>query len=258
MNNTQTANFEQDDNQAWEVEVKQSNTKLLRGSFLVLPISYSGSVLFGVYLSMNDRFWEFVPVYVFPSLIITILYFIRKKNIAEHYLIKFLPDVSLFTCTAIGAAMADHRFLFYATLVNFPVFLALAMGALRKNSETLSVIIFGGVINVLIFLLLPGFKNYGNIIAGWCMVLPIAIMSYFLAASRYNSQKTNFLITRALDRSNKFLEIKNKETELQKKEIEEKQKEIIDSIHYAKRIQTAHLPNEKFIEKTLNKLQKKG
>ena len=31
--------------------------------------------------------------------------------------------------------------------------------------------------------------------------------------------------------------------------IEQKQKEILDSIHYAKRIQTAHLPNEKFIAK---------
>jgi len=34
----------------------------------------------------------------------------------------------------------------------------------------------------------------------------------------------------------------------------EKQKEIIDSIHYAKRIQTALLPNEKRIDKELKKL----
>jgi tetratricopeptide (TPR) repeat protein len=38
----------------------------------------------------------------------------------------------------------------------------------------------------------------------------------------------------------------------QKKVVEEKQKEIIDSIHYAKRIQQALLPNEKYIERTLN------
>ncbi len=35
--------------------------------------------------------------------------------------------------------------------------------------------------------------------------------------------------------------------------IEEKQKEILDSIHYAKRIQNALLPTEKSIEKNLNK-----
>lgn len=37
----------------------------------------------------------------------------------------------------------------------------------------------------------------------------------------------------------------------QKKVVEEKQKEIIDSIHYAKRIQKALLPNEKYIQKSL-------
>jgi hypothetical protein len=37
---------------------------------------------------------------------------------------------------------------------------------------------------------------------------------------------------------------------------EEKQREVLDSIHYAKRIQTAHLPNDKFIEKQLTRLRK--
>ena len=38
---------------------------------------------------------------------------------------------------------------------------------------------------------------------------------------------------------------------------EESRKEILDSIHYAKRIQKAHLPTEKQIEKNLNRLQNK-
>ena len=54
------------------------------------------------------------------------------------------------------------------------------------------------------------------------------------------------------------IEHKNIETELQKKEIEMKQKEILDSIHYAKRIQTALIPSVKYIDKSLNKLQKRG
>lgn len=41
--------------------------------------------------------------------------------------------------------------------------------------------------------------------------------------------------------------------ELQKKVVEEHQKDIIDSIHYAKRIQTSLLPTEKYIERILNK-----
>jgi len=42
--------------------------------------------------------------------------------------------------------------------------------------------------------------------------------------------------------------------EEQKRLVEEKQKEVMDSIRYAKRIQTALLPNERYIEKSLAKL----
>jgi hypothetical protein len=37
-------------------------------------------------------------------------------------------------------------------------------------------------------------------------------------------------------------------------QLEEKNREVMDSIHYAKRIQTALLPNEKYIERKLNQL----
>ncbi|MBK8367192.1 MAG: hypothetical protein IPL10_07170 [Bacteroidetes bacterium] len=38
--------------------------------------------------------------------------------------------------------------------------------------------------------------------------------------------------------------------------LEEKNNEVMDSIHYAKRIQTALLTSEKYIERTLNRLSK--
>jgi uncharacterized membrane protein len=48
----------------------------------------------------------------------------------------------------------------------------------------------------------------------------------------------------------------NIEISEQKQIIEEKQKEILDSIHYAKRIQQSLLPSEKYIEKQIRKLRK--
>lgn len=42
----------------------------------------------------------------------------------------------------------------------------------------------------------------------------------------------------------------------QKETVEEKQKEILDSIYYAKRIQSALLPTEKYIDKNINRLKK--
>ncbi|MBI3509767.1 MAG: tetratricopeptide repeat protein [Bacteroidetes bacterium] len=46
---------------------------------------------------------------------------------------------------------------------------------------------------------------------------------------------------------------KNRVISSQKDILEEKQKEILDSIHYAKRIQNSLLPNEKYIERNLDK-----
>ena len=39
-------------------------------------------------------------------------------------------------------------------------------------------------------------------------------------------------------------------------QLEEKNKEVMDSIHYAKRIQNALLPNETYIARQLDKLSK--
>ena len=51
--------------------------------------------------------------------------------------------------------------------------------------------------------------------------------------------------------ANDIIEKQKKEVEYQKLLLETKQKEILDSIHYAKRIQQSLLPTEKYIEKKL-------
>jgi len=44
--------------------------------------------------------------------------------------------------------------------------------------------------------------------------------------------------------------------EEQKKLVEEKQKEILDSIHFARRIQLAKIPSEKRVGKSLDRLRR--
>jgi len=67
------------------------------------------------------------------------------------------------------------------------------------------------------------------------LVLAFAVFAY---RSFLQKQKANLAITR------------------QKELIEEKQKAILDSIHYARRIQTALFTSEKYIARTLNKLKR--
>jgi hypothetical protein len=60
-----------------------------------------------------------------------------------------------------------------------------------------------------------------------------------------------------MERSVKFMEIQKALIREQKEEVEHKQKEILDSIHYAKRIQQSLLPPEKYIDRKLEELKSK-
>lgn len=63
-----------------------------------------------------------------------------------------------------------------------------------------------------------------------------------------------FVSLRQKQRTNRELDLKNKKIETAYSIIEEKQKEILDSIHYARRIQRSLLPNEKMVGKILRRL----
>ncbi len=74
-----------------------------------------------------------------------------------------------------------------------------------------------------------------SVSAGFGLVLLLAV---FIFRSYRQKQKANVIINE------------------QKMLVEEKQKEILDSIYYAKRIQNAHLPNEKYINKKIEDMKK--
>lgn len=62
---------------------------------------------------------------------------------------------------------------------------------------------------------------------------------------------------RQKQKSNEIISEQKAKVEKQKDLLEEKQKEIMDSIHYAERIQRSSLPSELYIEKSLKRLKKK-
>jgi len=74
-----------------------------------------------------------------------------------------------------------------------------------------------------------------SVSAGFALVLVLAV---FIFRGYRQKQKANIIISE------------------QKQLVEEKQKDILDSIHYAKRIQQSLLPTEKYIQKNLTRLQR--
>lgn len=85
-----------------------------------------------------------------------------------------------------------------------------------------------------------------TIILGSLVILVLAIAT-FIYLSLVQKKKANTSLTS-----------KNKQIERQNVLLEEKQKEILDSIHYAKRIQQSLMPTEKYFERKINDLKKKS
>lgn len=85
-----------------------------------------------------------------------------------------------------------------------------------------------------------------NIVFG-SLILLVLLIAVFIYYSLVQKKKANQSLT-----------AKNEQIEHQHKLLEEKQKEILDSIHYAKRIQQSLLPTEKYFIKNLTKFKKKS
>ena len=75
------------------------------------------------------------------------------------------------------------------------------------------------------------------------------IVLVFISALAFSLLRSN----RRRRRDNEIITRQKREVENQKNVIEEKQKEILDSIHYARRIQNSLLPTEKYIERNMPK-----
>ena len=83
-----------------------------------------------------------------------------------------------------------------------------------------------------------------SVSVGLILVLVLALV--ILRSLRQNQKK------------NKIITEQKEIVEHQKELVEEKQKEILDSIHYAKRIQTALITSEKYVDKNLKRLMKEN
>lgn len=84
-------------------------------------------------------------------------------------------------------------------------------------------------------------------------LLLVAILALVILRSLRVNKNKNAIITRQKTE----VEHQRDLIEKQKETLEEHQKEILDSIHYAKRIQTALMPSDKMFSKNLNRLKSK-
>jgi predicted PurR-regulated permease PerM len=96
-------------------------------------------------------------------------------------------------------------------------------------------------------------KNQKNIIISIVGGLVLTLLFLFFIFRGLSRQKE---ANRIISKQKQEVEAKNLLINTQKELLEEKQKEILDSINYARRIQRAHLPTNKYIAKSLGRLKK--
>jgi hypothetical protein len=206
---------------------------------ILLKIEYLSAMLPCLFMLLFIR--EFFPKQL-PKLFVKILSVILAIKIAvvlfcppaifSYTILPFLGVVTIgvivFAITVIRAIVAKVEGANYAGIGLVVLFVSLL----------LKVFVYTGTlppVHVLITVLDIGF---------------IFMMSLILG-SRFSLQFTK------VETLQQQTEQQSHQIEIEKLVVEEKNKEILDSIHYSKRIQNALLPSEKYIERNLNRLNKK-
>lgn len=194
-----------------------------------------------------------------------------KKTLV--YVVTFMevsfPSVLLFV---IGSILTSSAVFTPIQALNLPFYaITFIMIILSSLLLDFRLCLFGGITGGLEFFLISIYfihglsstqdTDYINIIAKSVIIIMAGLLSGLV------SKKTREAVLDALEAKNELIHRldmkvaeKTKEVMAQKAEIEnknvlleEKQKEIIDSIHYAKRIQNSLLTSEKYIRKHLKK-----
>ncbi len=187
----------------------------------VIPIL---DILFITWVALNSpQPWVTTPIHIsMPIVGLLVLHFFKNKGQFGFYMVGIILSSPIFILNLWGSQ---------TTPTWLAEFAFLAGGLLLAKSLLNRIVVLAVTLSTTIIPLLLNNNPVRFIIT--IVVAEIAI--WFL-----------------LERSFKFMAIQQAKIEKQKELVEEKQKEIIDSIHYAKRIQIALLPSEKYIARRLN------
>ena len=187
-------------------------------------------VIFILWIAFNSpQPWITTPIHLLmPILGLTALYFLRDKGAIGFYIIGLLTITPAYFLNFWGSETCPTW---------LPEFSFITGGLLLCKNwiQKISVLLYAFVSTIVPFYLIH--SSYHFIVN--CILAEAAV--WFL-----------------LERSLFFMDIQQKKISEQKAIIEDKQKDIIDSIHYAKRIQQALLPSEKYIEKALGRFKNRG
>ncbi len=207
-------------------ESKIEKTKLVNGiSFVGVPICIFYAALFGLTGYNYHAAVFFIGVIVF---LLTLLFNkLFDLNFARIYISIFAP-----LCFGYVNIISGNDAGFYMGFIVTTIPALLLFDTVKQS-----------IIFIVISLCILALSIVGNV-----FIEPVATIKFAMALHLINL----FTVIMA---TLTVVFIFKKELNESKAKTDEKQKEILDSIHYAKRIQHALLPNEKYVERSLKRLK---
>jgi len=227
-----------DYNAEWELEEKNLALKSAARIWILASVVIPFFALFEYGYSF-DRFKHFLFIFLSVSgLMILVVLFLKKFSLPS-LIQTYGVSVILACCFSYMAAKTNinnvHNYLMGVSAIT------LVRGMIYFG-KVIHLVIVTVINHTIAFSLLYFFRSESigsipDIESTLFFGIIFMIFSFAGMSIRYKLTRENFINSIKLQKSFDL--------------IEEKQKEILDSIHYAKRIQTALLPNEKYIDKHL-------
>jgi hypothetical protein len=238
-----------DHRKEWEVESKKlaigSATRIWMLASVIIPF-------FSLFeYSYNaEQFRNFLFLFLCVSCLMVIIILLQKKIHIPSPLQIYGVSIILATCFSYMASKTDiqnvHNYLMGVSAIT----LVRGMLYFGKVIHLIIVTIINHAMAISFIVLMRNEPLTSVPQIGSTLFFGIIFMIFSFAGMniRYKLTKENFEKSLDLKASLHLIE-------LQKDIVEEKQKEILDSIHYAKRIQKALITSEKYIEKELSRLK---
>lgn len=228
----------------WKIEEKKLAVRSASRIWLLASVVVPFFALFE-YSYSYDQFKHFLTIFIGVSVLMLLVVLLQKKIHIPSLIQIYGVSVVLACCFSYMAAKTNinnvHNYLMGISAIT------LVRGMIYFG-KVVHLIIVTIINHTIAFFLIYMYRSESiasipDIESTLFFGIIFMIFSFAGMSIRYKLTRENFINSLKLQKS---LDI-----------IEEKQKEILDSIYYARRIQNALITSEKYIQKSLSKLNKK-
>jgi len=223
-------------NNTWKSELDQTALKYHK---ITLWVAVVFNMLFFItdYINLYDHWEKFLTFRVAVSLICLITVLFYKPLKISIQLMGVIPVLLISIQNAYMWSVMDGLHLQKHTLAYMALFIGSGMFVFYRVYYSIFIVGVSLIANVIFFYFNSKLSISEFLVSGGLLTFSVAAFSILLIRMRYRLTQKELIARYSLEAS--------------KKEIQEKNKEIVDSINYAKRIQSALIPPKEVFQQIL-------